>query len=116
MLEAPVGIVDAGVGVTVLPELTVRLRSPRQAAGVRPFVGPKPMREVSVVYAREQARAQLTSSISFDVACRPCDGKVGREGIEAPAPERTWFTIRSSHPVSASDPSRARVRAPCRTA
>ena len=62
--ETLAAIVDAGVGATILPELTVRaLSPPRQAARVRPFVMPEPVREISFVYAREQARAQLAEAL-----------------------------------------------------
>lgn len=41
--ETLAAIVDSGVGITVLPELTVRQLAPaRQAARVRPFASPSP--------------------------------------------------------------------------
>ena len=62
--ETLAAIVDAGVGMTILPELNVRMLSPaRQTARVRPFATPEPVREISFVYAREQARAKLMDSI-----------------------------------------------------
>jgi LysR family hydrogen peroxide-inducible transcriptional activator len=62
--ETLAAIVDSGVGLTILPELNVRLlSSARQAARVRPFVVPEPVREISFVYLREQAHAELAEAI-----------------------------------------------------
>jgi LysR family hydrogen peroxide-inducible transcriptional activator len=78
--ETLAAIVDAGLGVTVLPELTVRHLPPaRQAARVRPFVAPEPVREISLVYARDSAIGELTDAL-FEVvrAALPPD-LVGRK-------------------------------------
>jgi len=57
-------VVDSGVGITILPELTVRrLSAQRQAAQVRPFVAPEPVRQISLIYARELARPELTEAV-----------------------------------------------------
>jgi LysR family hydrogen peroxide-inducible transcriptional activator len=57
-------IVDSGVGITILPELTVRrLSAQRQAAQVRPFIAPEPVRQISLVCARELARPELTEAV-----------------------------------------------------
>lgn len=54
--EAITHLVDAGFGVTVLPELVVRsLSSARRNEQVRPFQKPEPVREVSFVERRERA-------------------------------------------------------------
>jgi LysR family hydrogen peroxide-inducible transcriptional activator len=78
--ETLAAIVDAGVGITVLPELTVRQLAPaRQAGRVRPFVVPEPVRELSLVYVRDSANAPLIDAL-FDVvrAALPPD-LVGRK-------------------------------------
>ncbi|HEX7666304.1 MAG TPA: hydrogen peroxide-inducible genes activator [Polyangiaceae bacterium] len=50
-------LVDAGFGVTVLPELNVRaLSSTQRAEQVRSFEGPEPVRQVSFIERREHAR------------------------------------------------------------
>ena len=78
--ETLAAIVDSGVGVTVLPELTVRQLAPaRQAARVRPFVAPEPVREISLVHAREQARGQLTDAIFRTVRAALPPDLVGRK-------------------------------------
>jgi LysR family hydrogen peroxide-inducible transcriptional activator len=78
--ETLAAIVDSGVGVTVLPELTVRQLAPaRQAARVRPFAAPEPVREISLVHAREQARGQLTDAIFRTVRAALPPDVVGRK-------------------------------------
>jgi LysR family hydrogen peroxide-inducible transcriptional activator len=78
--ETLAAIVDSGVGVTLLPELTVRQLAPaRQAARVRPFVAPEPVREISLVHAREQARGQLTDAIFQTVRAALPPDMVGRK-------------------------------------
>jgi len=65
--ETLAAIVDSGLGITVLPELTVRqLSTARRAARVRPFVAPEPVREISLVYARDSAMGELLDGL-FDV-------------------------------------------------
>ncbi len=61
--ETLAAIVDSGLGMTILPELTVRQLAAGRRARVRSFVEPEPLREVSLVYAREQARAPITDAI-----------------------------------------------------
>lgn len=52
--EVLIGLVDARLGVTVLPELIVgSLTEERRAAQVRPFAPPAPVREISLLVARE---------------------------------------------------------------
>ena len=77
--ETLVRIIDAGMGLTVLPELVVRaLPDERRVAQVGPFADPGPVREVSLLTSRagkqsEAAReleACLRESIRFD-APRP---------------------------------------------
>jgi LysR family hydrogen peroxide-inducible transcriptional activator len=65
--ETLAAIVDSGLGITVLPELTVRQLSPaRMAARVRPFVAPEPVREISLVHARDSAMGALLDGL-FEV-------------------------------------------------
>ncbi len=78
--ETLAAIVDSGVGITVLPELTVRQLPPaRQAARVRPFVAPEPVREISLVCARDSVMGELPTAL-FEVvrAALPPD-LVGRK-------------------------------------
>lgn len=52
--ETLIRLVDAGCGVTVLPELLVRaLPQPARSAQVRPFAGPEPLRQISLLHGRE---------------------------------------------------------------
>jgi LysR family hydrogen peroxide-inducible transcriptional activator len=78
--ETLAAIVDSGVGVTVLPELTVRQLAPaRQAARARPFAAPEPVREISLVHAREQARGHLTDAIFQTIRSALPPDVVGRK-------------------------------------
>jgi LysR family hydrogen peroxide-inducible transcriptional activator len=78
--ETLAAVVDAGIGMTVLPELTVRQLAPaRQASRVRPFVAPEPVREISLVYARDPARQQLTDAIFKTVRASLPPDLVGRK-------------------------------------
>ena len=55
--ETLVGFVDAGMGVTVLPELFVRrLSKTQRAEQVRCFQGPEPVRQIGCLYTREHLR------------------------------------------------------------
>jgi LysR family hydrogen peroxide-inducible transcriptional activator len=55
--ETLVGFVDAGLGVTIVPELFVRRLSPAQRAKqVRCFHAPEPVREIGFLSAREHLR------------------------------------------------------------
>jgi LysR family hydrogen peroxide-inducible transcriptional activator len=64
--ETLAAIVDEGLGITILPELTVRGLPSRHTARVRPFTAPEPVREVSLLYARERAQAKLNAAV-FDL-------------------------------------------------
>ncbi len=62
--ETLAALVDAGEGITILPELTVRaLPTSRQTAHVRPFVAPEPMREISLVSARDAAHGPVLDAL-----------------------------------------------------
>lgn len=62
--EALIRLVDAGVGVTVLPELVVQqLPSDRRAAQVRPFASPQPVREIALIVAREEERRPVADAL-----------------------------------------------------
>jgi len=62
--DALVGVVDSGFGVTVLPELVVRAMSPqRQAAQVRPFAVPEPVRTIGFLQARAHDRMDVADAV-----------------------------------------------------
>lgn len=62
--ETLIRLVDAGLGMTVLPELVVRaLPAATRRARVRPFEGPTPVREVSFVRIREHLRREVADAI-----------------------------------------------------
>jgi LysR family hydrogen peroxide-inducible transcriptional activator len=100
-------IVDEGVGVTILPELTVRALPPRQAARVRPFVAPEPVREVSLLYAREQARAKLTTAVFEAVQAALPPDLVGRNPRPLSVLRPLAETTRASETSRGTSPRRA---------
>jgi LysR family hydrogen peroxide-inducible transcriptional activator len=62
--ETLVGMVDAGFGVTILPELFVRrLTREQQRAQVRPFMLPEPVREIGFLSAREHLRHTIGAEL-----------------------------------------------------
>jgi LysR family hydrogen peroxide-inducible transcriptional activator len=57
-------LVDSGFGVTLLPELSVRsMPAAQQAAQVRPFAAPSPVRQVSFLHGREHARKEVADAL-----------------------------------------------------
>lgn len=59
-----VRLVDAGIGVTVLPELVVRsLPSAKRVNQVRPFVTPEPVRAIGMLVAREELRRSTNDAL-----------------------------------------------------
>ncbi|MCA9639215.1 MAG: hydrogen peroxide-inducible genes activator [Polyangiaceae bacterium] len=63
--EALVRLVQAGLGVTILPELTTRqLSDAQRQQQVRPFVAPVPVRQVGLLYAREHIHKEITDAIA----------------------------------------------------
>jgi LysR family hydrogen peroxide-inducible transcriptional activator len=61
--ETLVGMVDAGFGVTILPELFVRKLSCEQRLQVRPFILPEPVREIGFLHAREHLREAIGAEL-----------------------------------------------------
>jgi hypothetical protein len=61
---ALIKLVDAGLGVTILPELVARsLPAERQRDQVRRFVSPEPVREIGLLVAREVACEALCNAL-----------------------------------------------------
>jgi LysR family hydrogen peroxide-inducible transcriptional activator len=73
--ETLILLVDAGLGMTVLPELVVRaLPAAARRARVRPFEGVTPVREVSFVRIREDLRRAIADAIiDAVIASLPAD-------------------------------------------
>jgi LysR family hydrogen peroxide-inducible transcriptional activator len=62
--ETLIRLVDAGLGMTILPELVVRALPPAtRRARIRPFEGRTPVREVSFVRIREHLRREMADAI-----------------------------------------------------
>jgi LysR family hydrogen peroxide-inducible transcriptional activator len=61
--DALIGLVDAGFGVTVLPELVVRGLPQSQADRARPFAAPEPVRAVGLVATRAAAHALVADAL-----------------------------------------------------
>jgi LysR family hydrogen peroxide-inducible transcriptional activator len=59
-----VRLVDDGLGATVLPELVAAaLPAARRRAQLRPFVAPRPVREIGLVTARSDLRRRVTDAL-----------------------------------------------------
>jgi LysR family hydrogen peroxide-inducible transcriptional activator len=64
-LETLIRLVDSGLGVTVLPELVVEtLPEKKRRSQVRPFAGPVPVREISLIHLREHLRRAIADAIA----------------------------------------------------
>jgi LysR family hydrogen peroxide-inducible transcriptional activator len=61
--ETLVGMVDAGYGVTILPELFVSKLTLEQRARVRPFILPEPVREIGFLHAREHLHQTIGAEL-----------------------------------------------------
>ncbi|HKU37066.1 MAG TPA: hydrogen peroxide-inducible genes activator [Polyangiales bacterium] len=89
--ETLVGMVDAGFGLTILPELFVRrLSGERQRAQVRPFIVPEPVREIGFLHAREHLRQAIGAELY----------RLLREAIPSPLRARDMSTLEVVHPLS----------------
>ncbi|MBX3197405.1 MAG: LysR family transcriptional regulator [Labilithrix sp.] len=59
-----INLVDAGLGITIVPELlAASLGAARRAAQVRRFRDPEPKREISLLVAREYLRRGITDAL-----------------------------------------------------
>lgn len=58
-----INLVDAGLGVTIVPELLALNLSATRRAQVRRFVEPEPKREISLVIAREHLRRGIADAL-----------------------------------------------------
>jgi LysR family transcriptional regulator, hydrogen peroxide-inducible genes activator len=62
--ETLIRLVDAGLGATILPALVANQLPPlRRQAQLRPFAGPVPMREISLVTSRQALRKRVTDAM-----------------------------------------------------
>lgn len=69
--ETLIGLVDAGLGATVLPALVARGLPPaKRAARVRPLARPTPLREIGLVTARAQLRRRVTDALVDTIRTR----------------------------------------------
>lgn len=87
--ETLIKLVDAGLGMTVLPELVVRtLPAATRRARIRPFEGSTPVREVSFLRIREDLRRQIADAVvEALLAVLPDDlGQTKRQAVLSPFP------------------------------
>lgn len=69
--ETLVRLVDAGEGLTILPELVVSgLPARKRKAQVRPFSVPVPVRQVSFIYVREHLHRAITDALIATLRAR----------------------------------------------
>ncbi len=88
--ETLVGMVDAGFGATILPELFVRKLTHRQHAQVRPFIDPEPVREIGFLHAREHLRQQIGAEL-YRTLC---------DAIPSPLRGRERAVLEVVHPLA----------------
>jgi LysR family hydrogen peroxide-inducible transcriptional activator len=89
--ETLVGMVDAGFGLTILPELFVRrLTEDQQRDQVRPFMLPEPVREIGFLHAREHLRQAIGAELYHLL----------RDAIPKPLRARDRSSLEVVHPLS----------------
>lgn len=88
--ETLVGMVDAGFGVTILPELFVHKLTREQRGQVRPFALPEPVREIGFLHAREHLRHGVGSEVY----------RCLRESIPMPIRARDAESHEALHPLA----------------
>jgi LysR family hydrogen peroxide-inducible transcriptional activator len=82
--ETLVRLVNAKMGVTILPELVSRrLSRKRRDAQVRPFVSPEPVREISYLVGREHVRRVASEAVFRVLRASVPAGLRGRRPREA---------------------------------
>lgn len=67
--DALIGLVDAGYGVTVLPELAAQGLPPHKAERLRAFAAPEPVRNVGIIAGRKEVRGDVADAL-FEVLHR----------------------------------------------
>lgn len=66
--ETLIGLVDTGLGATVLPALVAQGLTPaKQRARVRPLARPTPLREIGLVTSRTQIRRRVTEALAASI-------------------------------------------------
>lgn len=86
-------LVDAGCGLTVLPEMVAqRLPTAEQRGRLRPFAMPEPTRQISLVVRRDAPRAELTDAV-FDalsqaLPAEPAEPRLARGRVPVVLPRR----------------------------
>jgi LysR family transcriptional regulator, hydrogen peroxide-inducible genes activator len=87
--ETLIRLVDAGVGLTLLPELTVRQLAPEvRRRQVRPFAPPVPTRQVSFVFGRDRLRGAIADALVATL--------LGRVPVDLPRPRdagEAWSVV-----------------------
>jgi LysR family transcriptional regulator, hydrogen peroxide-inducible genes activator len=86
-------LVDAGLGITIVPELLAQNLPPaRRAAQVRRFGDPEPKREISFLVTREHLRRAITDAL-FTVlesgVARELQSRSRRPNVIAPTTKRS---------------------------
>ncbi len=85
-------LVDAGLGVTIVPELVALLLTPgRRASQVRRFSDPEPLREISFLVARQHLRRSVADALFTTLQQgipRELQSRTRRPNVIAPTPDR----------------------------
>jgi LysR family hydrogen peroxide-inducible transcriptional activator len=83
-VETLVRLVNANLGVTILPELVSRTLSRKRRDGqLRPFVAPEPVREISYLVGREHVRRVASEAVFRVLRASVPSGLRGRRPREA---------------------------------
>ena len=66
-IETLIRMVDRSGGLTIIPELALHDFSPKRLAKVREFMAPSPVREISIIYNREQVKTRMIEVLENEI-------------------------------------------------
>jgi LysR family hydrogen peroxide-inducible transcriptional activator len=67
-------MVDRSGGLTIIPELALHDFSPKRLKNVREFMAPAPVREISIIYNREQVKTRMIEVLENEILAHIPEG------------------------------------------
>ncbi len=73
-IETLIRMVDRSGGLTIIPELALHDFSPKRLKNVREFMAPAPVREISIIYNREQVKTRMIEVLENEILAHIPEG------------------------------------------